>query len=463
MIGFRSLPIRFRVTAGFTVAMAALLGVIATVLYLVVGAVLLDEIDTGLRSRAATMDVDFAVGLNLASPTRGLIESHEAFAEVIGPDGSVLESSPGVPTELLSSSIVAGVTRPTYFQRHVRGVEHEARLLAVPVTKGRARYVIIVGSSMSDRSDALSLLVIFFIIAGPLALLVASLAGWSGAGAALRPVERMRQQAAAISTSGPDERLTLPDVDDEIRRLAQTLNAMLERLDAAVRAERRFLDNASHELRTPLTALKAELDLARARPRSATELAAALESASDETDRLVRLADDRLLLSRAHAGRLHTHLEPTALRDLLLSSATLFRNRAVAAGIDIQLDVDDATATLDRRRTRQAVDNLLDNALRFSRRTIVLRAAVDDRTVRITVDDDGPGFPQVISDRAFVPFESATGHEDATRQTAADGAGLGLAIVKMIAESHGGTVTSGVADIGGARVTLLFPTTTTTP
>lgn len=457
MIGLRRLPLRVRLTAGFTVAMAVLLGVIAMVLYLVIGAVLLDEIDTGLRSRAATIDADFAGGLNLATPTRGLIESHEAFAEVIGPNGTVLESSPGLPTGLLPSSVVARITRPTYFQRHVEGVQKEARLLAVPVKKGSTRYIVVVGSSLSDRSDALNLLTAFFSVGGPLALVLASVVGWLVAGAALRPVERMRQQASAISASGPDERLTLPEADDEIRRLAETLNAMLERLDSAVRAERRFLDNASHELRTPLTALKAELDLARARPRDATELRAALESASEEADRLARLAEDLLLLSRAHAGHLPTVPEPTSLRDLLASSANRFRGRAVAVGITIELHAEDATVILDRRRVRQAIDNLFDNALRFGHQTIALRGTIDDGVVRITIDDDGPGFPEGFAGRAFVAFQRADGHETRPPDASTDGAGLGLAIVKMIAESHGGTVSIGTSDTGGARVTLTFP------
>lgn len=235
--------------------------------------------------------------------------------------------------------------------------------------------------------------------------------------------------------------------DDEIRHLAQTINLMLERLDSAVRGERRFLDNASHELRTPLTALKAELDLARARPRDATELRAALERASEETDRLTRLVEDLLLLSRAHAGHLPTQVEPTSLRDLLASSANLFSARARAAGIHIEVHADDSTVMLDRRRLRQAIDNVLDNALRFSRRTIAARGTIDDGVVRITIDDDGPGFPDGFADHAFVAF----------RHAAPDGAGLGLTIVKMIAESHGGTVIAATADTGGARVVLLLP------
>ncbi|MCU1430185.1 MAG: integral rane sensor signal transduction histidine kinase [Actinomycetia bacterium] len=456
MMRLRQLPIRPRLTLGFMAAMGLLLAVIATVLYVIMGAVLLDEIETGLRSRAATIEADLPSGLNLATPTRGLVESHEAFAQVTAPDGTVLESSPGMPAQLIPRDALAHLTGSTYFQRRVPRVADVAKVLAVPVTKGSRRYVIVVGSSMSDRTDALRLIATFFLVGGPVALFLASTAGWLVAGAALRPVERMRQQASLISASGPDQRLSVPDPDDEIKRLAQTLNGMLERLDEATRAERRFLDNASHELRTPLTALKAELDLARARPRSATELSAALDSASEETDRLARMADDLLLLSRAQAGRLPVQLEPTALRDLLVASANLFRARAATAGVDIRVTAPDASVRLDGSRVRQAVDNLLDNAIRFSHHTIELRGAVNDGVVRITVDDDGPGFSEGFEHRAFEAFQQSDAPASEPRTAAGEGAGLGLTIVQMVADSHRGTVTAeNTAE--GARVTLTLP------
>jgi signal transduction histidine kinase len=317
--------------------------------------------------------------------------------------------------------------------------------------------VIVVGSSMADRSDALNLLTVFFLVGGPVALVVASLVGWIVAGAALRPVERMRQQASAISASGPDARLSLPDTDDEIRHLAQTLNAMLDRLDTAMSAERRFLDNASHELRTPLTALKAELDLARARPRSAAELSAALESASEEADRLARLAEDLLLLSRAHAGRLPTRREPARLRDLLVASADHVRARADGAGIAIRVLADDVPVAIDGRRLRQALDNLLDNAVRHARTAVDLRGTVEGGATRIDVDDDGPGFSPAIAGRELVAFEREWRDAGAHDGAEPEGAGLGLAIVKMIVEGHGGAVSVSRSPAGGARVTLLIP------
>ena len=127
----------------------------------------------------------------------------------------------------------------------------------------------------------------------------------------------MRREAAAISSSDPESRLTLPPADDEIQRLGITLNAMLDRVQGSVERERRFVDDASHELRTPLSILKAELELALARPRTSDELTAAIRSASAETDHLVRLAEDLLVLARSHDGRLPVRGETIDLRALL--------------------------------------------------------------------------------------------------------------------------------------------------
>jgi len=243
MIGFQRLPIRARLTAGFTVSVALLLAGVGVAVYFITGAVLLDELDTGLRTRAATIEADGLGGLQLAPPTRGLIESREAFAQVVGPDGAVADRSAGVAGRLLPAATTASVERATYFERHLPGVANTARLLALPVAKAGQRHVIVVGASMSDRSDALRLVVRLFAIGGPVAVTGAALAGWFVAGAALRPVDRMRRQAAAISRPRPDQRLDVPEADDELRRLAVTLNAMLERLANHKMAPRQILLN----------------------------------------------------------------------------------------------------------------------------------------------------------------------------------------------------------------------------
>jgi heavy metal sensor kinase len=444
-------PIRVRVTLGFAAAMGVLLAVIAWSLYVGMGIVLLDEIDTGLRSRAVALAGELPQP-NLVAPTRGLIEGNEAFAQVLDRQGRLIDSSPGLARPLLMPAELRRVLRPTFFDRRIEGVFDVARLLVVPERAAPSGLILVVGTSMSDRSDALKTLTVFFGVAGPLALLLASFAGWVVAGSALRPVERMRGQASAISASGMDRRLTMPVAEDEIRRLAITLNEMLARLEESILRERRFLDDASHELRTPLTALKSEIDVARSRPRSAEELSRALASASEETDRLARLADDLLVLSRARNGRVPLLREETSLPDLLASSAKLFRARADASHIRIETSSPEAHVFIDGIRVRQALDNLVDNALRHSRSGggIELRAGVDDGFVRIEVSDDGPGFPVEFLGEAFEPFSRATTgpHADA------EGAGLGLAIVRAVAASHGGHVSAENRPEGGARVTL---------
>jgi len=446
-------PIRLRLTLGFAAAMAVLLALIAASLYVGMGIVLLDEVDTALRSRAVALAGDLPHP-NLAAPTRGLIEANEAFAQVLDRHGTLLDASPGLGDPLLSASEARGVGRPTFIERNVSGVNNTARLLLVPVADRPGPLVLVVGTSMSDRADALTALTVFFGVAGPLALLLASVAGWLVAGSGLRPVERMRRQASAISASGMDRRLDVPLADDEIRRLADTLNEMLGRLEDAMHRERSFLDDASHELRTPLTALKSELDVALSRPRSPEEQSAALASASEEADRLARLADDLLVLSRTRNGRVPVLREDTSLRDLLAASAKLFGARAAGAGVRISTSSPDAYVPIDGVRVRQAVDNLVDNAVRHSRAggAVALRAEIGGGVATIVVTDDGQGFPAGFAEHAFEPFRRAS--SDRRDGGDAGGAGLGLAIVRAIAQSHGGTVRAENRPEGGARVTL---------
>jgi len=459
---FRQIPIRLRLTAGFAAAMAAIILAFGAILYAAMADVLLDEIDTGLRFRAATVAAELPGPPRLGPAAPGLIEHREAFAQVLGPDGIVLGTSQGLAGPLMGAARVRAIRSQVFSYQNVPGVEAGARLFTLPVTRDGRRYLVIVGSSLSDRADALRMIERFFLLGGPVALAIACSVGWILAGTSLRPVDRMRRQAAAISAAGAGQRLSVPPADDEVGRLARTLNGMLGRIDDAALAERRFLDNASHELRTPLTALKAELDLARSRPRTAADLAAVVDSASEETDRLVRMADDLLVLARAGQGRLGVQPEETPVRELLDASAAMFARRAAAAAITIEVTAPEATAWLDRARIRQAVDNLIDNALRYAQTTITMEAVAANGTVTIAVSDDGPGLPPGSLQReanvgAFTAFQRSASNEANGRPDESGGAGLGLAIVRMITEGHGGQVSAANRPAGGLTVQLILP------
>jgi signal transduction histidine kinase len=426
------LPIRARITAAFAVVMTGLLIAVAAAAYVAMGGALQDEIDSGLRFRAESA-LHIPSHAELGRPDPRLQEPTEAFDQVLTRDGRVLRATAGFTAPLLSPDELAVVHGPTFSSRDVRNVADGARLLAIPT----GRDVLVVGVSMSDRTDALHELVLVLAAGGSVAVLVACLAGWIVAGWALRPVERIRAQASAITVSGLDRRLPVPRTRDELYSLAHTLNDMLDRLTLSMQRERDFLERAGHELRTPLSALRAEVDLALRRRRSADELTAALRSVGQETDRLARLADDLLVLARADGGRLPLHREPVLLRELLESSAALFSARAAELGVTLTVDAPDTEHRLDPMRIRQALVNLVDNALRHTPRggTVTLRAREEASGCRIEVLDTGSGFNPAA---------------------AREGTGLGLRIVDAIARGHGGELHVERAPSGGAVVALVL-------
>ncbi len=437
--------------------MALVLGGLGAFLYTRLGAELDQQIDTGLRSRAEVLAAGIGQGgLNFGDAPGALVDPREAFAQVLDPSGAIVEASSAVvDAPLLPAGSLASVRRPMFIDRNIRGFAGRVRLLALPVRESGNPLYVIVGAALLSRDGALHRLLLLLALGGPVVLALTSVGGWVLAGAALRPVERMRREAAAVSVSEPDRRLPVPSTNDELARLGTTLNSMLDRLQRAFERERRFVDDASHELRTPLGALKVQLELALSRSRSAGELQSALRDALEETDRVVRLAEDLLVLARTTEGQLPLHRESVSIHELLLQTRTLYEGQARESGVRIEVEGPDETASIDPIRIRQAVENLLDNALRHTGDggEIVLRADRADGIVRIVVEDDGQGFPPGFLDRAFEPFARGP-----TEDGSWGGAGLGLAIVRAVAEAHGGTALAENRPQGGARVTLAIKT-----
>ncbi|MDP9301810.1 MAG: ATP-binding protein [Actinomycetota bacterium] len=444
------LPTRVRLTLAFALGTAVVIATFGVFVYASTGGDLLAAADAGLRSRAEVIAADVrANGPSVASVGAQLIEPDEAFAQVASSSGTIEQSSAIIKgTPLLPASTIRAVTHPTFFDRQIPGIDNTTRVIAVPVDAPDGREFVLVGSSLQDRKDELIQLAATLSIGGVVALLVLAMAGWLLAGALLRPVERMRSEAAVITSSDLGSRLSLPTAQDEITRLGTTLNAMLDRIQESFEHERRFVNNASHELRTPVAILKAELDLALTRARTPHELEAALRSASEETDHLARLAEDLLVLSRAHGGRLSIHRSEVLLPELLEEVARHFEPRAASAGVRIEVDAPPGSASLDPVRMRQALDDLLDNAVRHTPLggTIRLCASQHDGVVLLRVEDSGRGFSAEFLPHAFEPFSRNAADKD--------GAGLGLAIVRAIAQAHGGTAEVANRAEGGGAVTI---------
>jgi signal transduction histidine kinase len=326
------------------------------------------------------------------------------------------------------------------------------RLLAVPVSAQGQRLVVVVGASLADRNQALNALLYQLLLGGPAALAAVALAGHLLARAALRPVERMRQETQRMSGSVSAERVTLPPADDEIRRLGSTLNDLLERLELSVQRERRFAADASHELRTPLALLRTELELALRCPRSVDELVAALRSVAAETDRVAELAEGLLLLARADSAALALTRRPVPAGQLLDDVRQRYCSRA--AKVQRQIVVEDAFegfVKVDPTRLGQALDNLAENALRHGGGPITLRAQRSNGALELCVSDRGGGFAPQFLPRAFDRFSRP---DDAR---SGEGSGLGLSIVEAIAHAHGGAVCAENLDGQGAAITITIP------
>jgi signal transduction histidine kinase len=318
-------------------------------------------------------------------------------------------------------------------------------MLATPVG-GR---VLVVGATRENRAEILRSLLTAFLVGGPVALLLAALAGYALAGAALRPIEAMRRRATEISTSSLGERLPVPPADDEIARLGTTLNDMLARIEDGVGRERQFVIDASHELRTPLALLTTELELALGRARTPAELEEVLRSAAESADRLARLANDLLLLARTD---LPVDARPTDVTDLLEAVAARFRARAETEGRVLGVDADEPLVLVaDRLRLEQALTNMVDNAFRHGRGRVTLAASAHDGVVELHVRDEGAGFPPEFLDRVFERFSRA---DDAR---SGDGSGLGLAIADAIARGHRGRAHAANRPGGGADTWLALP------
>ena len=273
---------------------------------------------------------------------------------------------------------------------------------------------------------------------------------WLLVGRALRPVESIRRQVAAISESALDRRVPEPALDNEIGRLARTMNAMLDRLQHSAERQRRFVSDASHELRSPLASTRATLEVAITHPESTT-LAATAADALAETERMERLVADLLFLARGDESRLLADPEPVDVDDLVDHEVVRLRSRG-------RVTVDASKVSAGRTwgvagHLGQAVRNLLENAERHARSAVSVSLAHDGADLLLTVTDDGPGVAPEDRDRIFDRFVRL----DEARARDQGGAGLGLAITREIVAAHGGAVHLDDAPGGGARFVVRLP------
>lgn len=288
----------------------------------------------------------------------------------------------------------------------------------------------------------------------PLVLVLAGVGGWILARRSLKPVSEITNTARNISLLQLDERLPVPEQNDEIRQLVRTFNAMIERIQTGVEKIRQFTADASHELRTPLTILRGEVEVILRKPRKKQEYIATLQSSLKEIYWMEKIVNDLLLLSRADAGELTLQKERADLCVLVKECLDLYRHQAEAKEIslDLRLPAEPVECRIDTDRIRQVVTNVLDNAIKYTPegKSILVELKRENGRVHLAISDTGIGIPAKDLPFVFDRFYRV----DKSRSREKHSSGLGLSISKWIVEAHGGSIEIESQEGEGTRVNI---------
>jgi signal transduction histidine kinase len=319
-------------------------------------------------------------------------------------------------------------------------------VFAVPVTINGEPATVIMASSLADLEHSVDGLGKFMLIALPVLLALVATSSRVIIGRSLRPVEAMRAEVAEITNSQLNRRVPEPESDDEVNRLAVTLNQMLDRLQGSSDRQQRFVADASHELRSPIANIKAALEVALRRPNSADWPAVAGDVLGQD-ERMASLVDELLLLARFDEVLGTPHLSPVDVSDIVSRQPD---QAAAPIAVDV-VAAEPAIVLADRGHLERVISNLVDNARRHASTRVELSVDMSGDWVQVRVRDDGPGIPE--ADRSHI-FERFVRLEE-DRARASGGFGLGLAIVKELVGLYGGTIEVGEAQPGAVFIVRL--------
>lgn len=427
--------IRFRTTVGATAVVGVALTTVAIVLVVGLRQTQVDQ----ERAAAAARAEDLVALLDAGTPAEGLPldEGEDRFVQILDADGRVAAASPNVAGR---PPLDAPGSVPADADDQFVVVQADARAMTV-----------IVGREIDSASETVGPLAAMLAVAVPLLLGLVGATTWSVVGRALRPVESIRRETEEITSRALHHRITEPASDDEIARLAGTMNSMLDRIETSTRARRQFVSDAAHELRSPVATIRQLTEVAHAHP-DRTSLPDLVADVHAENLRVQRLVDDLLLLARLDEAP-----EPVEQRDVDLDDLVLDEARRLRASTDLVVDTSGVTAARvqgDEAALARIVRNLVDNAGRHASRRVALSTnAGDDDGVVVRVEDDGDGIPAQDRERIFDRFVRL----DDARSRDTGGSGLGLAIARELALRAGATILVADSPLGGARFDVRWP------
>jgi signal transduction histidine kinase len=388
-----------------------------------------------------------AAGGRFPRPLPASVLNTAAQAQVLAPDGTVLAATRNLAGRPALYTLAPGSGTPVRQPAADRVLPSDLSVYGERVIAGGRPVTIITTTGTYLQSQVNETFARLLVIGVPFLLVLACGTVWLVVGRALRPVERIRGAVTAITSADLSRRVPEPGTDDEIGRLASTMNDMLARLEDSAARQRRFVADASHELRSPLTAIRTGLEVGLSHPDRAPwpEIAS---RAMRQSRRLEQLIAELLVLARADAGQLAARRQRVDLAALLadLCAAT------PAPGISIDIVIPPGTATTGNPDDLSRMfRNLLDNAARYARHRVLITARVTGPDgIVVEIADDGPGIPASERERVFSRFVRL----DADREHASGSAGLGLAIAREIATAHGATIMLADTEGGGTRAVV---------
>ncbi len=461
------MPLRVRLTLWYGTALALVLIIFSVVLYAITARSLRDTVDESLEDTAMTAvrSLEERGFLPLINEEELLSQFPELtridkFFQIFSPSGTITIRSPNIKQHEVPLSRIALDTAfagQRIFESAKYPKEPPLRLISVPIMyRGNLLYIVQVGTSMESVGETLQRFLVLLVVAIPIALAVSLAGGWFLAGRALRPVDKITLAAQRIAAGDLSQRLSIPAAHDEIGRLAATFNNMIGRLDTSFRQIRQFTSDASHELRTPLTVMKGETDLVLRRPRSLDDYKLVLESNLEEIDRMTRIVDELLFLSRADMGEVRVESLPVAMESLVEDIHRQAKLLAQDRNIEVLLGtVMPVVVQGDDLRLRELLLNLVENAMKYSHPggKVEISLLNDGREARLSVTDQGIGIAPADHKKIFQRFYRT----DVARGHTKKGTGLGLAICAWIVELHKGRIEV-KSDLGhGSAFTVVLP------
>ncbi len=445
---WQRLGLRARSTAVAAATLGVVLVIMGATMSMVLNAMLVNSTRQAVSLRAHDIATQVAAkGITSVQAVLQASSNDQTVIQVVEANGHVLASTAAALGETAMLGGLDPAVRTFTTQRALPFIDNTNYMLAAERVTGTSSVFVITAQSLAPVQTTLQVINLGLLVALPLLLLFTGWATWHAVGRTLRSIDEIRERVDRIGAQQLHERIAVPMAEDEVARLARTMNAMLERLDASARAQRRFIADASHELRSPLTSMRTSLDVEQA---TAATVPPVFPVLGDELDRMTRLVHDLLLLAKADERALLLRQADVDLDDLVGGEVKRLRHQSTLA---VTSSITPVRIVGDPDRLAQALRNLTDNAQRHARSRIDIALTTTANEVQVTVDDDGEGVPENERERIFERFVRLDDH----RARSAGGSGLGLAIVREIVLAHGGRVRMSENVWGGAQAVLTLP------